>query len=619
MTRKRKSNVITGSNCQNKVDSYGSSLVSIGGNTVYQNQFMKDFESRYGPVEHSPRKKKVERRFRPSSEQVHELDVQCKEIEKLEDTAEYPSEIVEYMKQVLGILESDPSISGGLREKCLNECQGFEISLLMYDASSRLVGEIFTGYRNAAKQWFLKILQSSSEIVMQLLCMPSACRTFETLLYSLSYDEDMEIVQLLADIIIGNWWQLISDKNACYFIRSLTYHLIGVKRKKMSRKGSFPDKDIYSLDLSKINPIAKEIFKRIASVALDYISMKDLLDEESVSLVLQDVVECNSVFRTEHLQNFIEAGCKDSMLILQQWKGKQASHLWEIIVQKTNEDLRQKLYHSVLNSKLFDLSIHGFANFPVQKYIMSAKSDELIADISDELMNHFEDICASCKWGVIIALVNKACNRIEVNVVKMLRSYFKCGSKSARLTFVPNVFTLNTEALSDFNDTRTFDVSKGQLYGSLILQELVQFEHNKTVVLSLKSLSSTTILELAGNQKGSFLLQAVFRSSTILRADKELLAEPLKFSSYNLLSTKFRLQQKWYEVLSGNVSSHIFDVLWDCLYSTQEKEKLMDALSRTTLKSTRTLRLMCTKLDLRGFREQRKKWLENAKTVKPKK
>lgn len=59
-----------------------------------------------------------------------------------------------------------------------------------------------------------------------------------------------------------------------------------------------------------------------------------MLDNESVSLVLQDVVECDSVFQTGYVRKFVEAACRDPVSVLKQWKGKSASHLWDIVVQK---------------------------------------------------------------------------------------------------------------------------------------------------------------------------------------------------------------------------------------------------------------------------------------------
>ncbi|VBB25417.1 unnamed protein product [Acanthocheilonema viteae] len=507
---------------------------------VWSSEFTKDFDKRYGRTEYDKKWKKKnssQRWTRTSETDFYERNKLTANAENFEHSMEYPSELIEYMKQIACIIKDDPVVSGDLQRKCLEECRGSEISLCKYSTSCFLIDEIFNGYHDAAKQWMIEIMQSGKETSLQLICMPWACHTLECLLSSLSNVLD-----------------------------------------------------------TKVNQAAKKSFGKIASVALNYSLVNALLNNESVSLVLQDVVECDSVVQTGYLRRFVKAACRDPDSVLKQWKGKQASHLWDIIVQKADEDLRQILYHSVLEGKLFYLSLHMFANFPVQKYMLSVKSNELIINVFDELMSHFMDICAEFKWGIIVALVQMAHNKNEVAIVKKLRNYFGCRSRSARPAFVPCVFTLACRTSEQFMGT--FDVVKGQLYGSLILQELINYEHNKTVIMSIKSLTDTTILELARDKKGSFLLQALFKSSTVSRTDKELIAKPLKL--------------KWHEVITNNVSNYVFDVLWaNNLYDIMEKEKLMDELSKAVIGNhCKMLRLMCTKLNLRKFREQRKKWLK---------
>ncbi|EFO24560.2 hypothetical protein LOAG_03927 [Loa loa] len=594
MTRKRRSADVSG-NCWG-----GRASDALDGEVgnIWSNEYMKDFNKRYGHFEYDVKYKgrKLDQRFSiPSFYEKNELAI---ETEELEHSMEYPSELIEYMKQVACIIRNDPSVLGDLQRKCLEECQNSEISLCKFSTSCFLIDEIFNGCRDAARQWMFKIVQSRKEISLQLLCTPWACHTLETLLSSLSNILDIEIIVHWVDLVLENWIQLISDRNATHFIRTLAYHLVGLKKKRSEKMGKCLAKDVLSKKV-QINQAAKENFERLASVALDYASVNVMLDNESVSLVLQDVVECDTVYQTGYLRKFVEAACRCPDSVLKQWKGKQASHLWDVIVQKVDEDLRRILYHSVLQGRLFDLSLHMFANFPMQKYILSVRSNELIVNIFDELMDHFTDICVKSKWPVITALVQMARNRDEVAIVKKLRNYFRCRSISARPAFVPCIFTLTCQTSAQFMGT--FDVVKGQLHGSLILQELINYEHNKMVVMSMKSLAGTTILEMAQNKKGSFLLQTLFKSTTVSRTDKELIARPLKL--------------KWHEVITNNVSSHVFDVLWiNDLYNIAEKEALMNALSRAVIENhCKTLRLICMKLNLRKFKEQRMEWLKDAK------
>lgn len=106
------------------------------------------------------------------------------------------------MKQVIFenfdcyLIELEPKVHifvGDLQRKCLEECQGSEISLCKYSTSCLLIDEIFNGCRDASKQWMFKIMQSRKEISLQLLCMPWACHTLESFLSSLSNVLDAEV------------------------------------------------------------------------------------------------------------------------------------------------------------------------------------------------------------------------------------------------------------------------------------------------------------------------------------------------------------------------------------------------------------------------------------------
>lgn len=74
------------------------------------------------------------------------------------------------------------------------------------------------------------------------------------------------------DLVLENWIQLISDRNATHFIRTVTYHLVGLRRKRSIEPEKCLTEDVSSKKV-QINQAAKEHFGRIASVALDYASV----------------------------------------------------------------------------------------------------------------------------------------------------------------------------------------------------------------------------------------------------------------------------------------------------------------------------------------------------------
>lgn len=66
-----------------------------------------------------------------------------------------------------------------------------------------------------------------------------------------------------------------------------------------------------------------------------------------------------------------------------------------------------------------------------------------VADVFDEMIECFWDICTERKWGIIISLIRMAQNKNETLIVKKLRRYFSCNSASTRSAFVRSIFTLD--------------------------------------------------------------------------------------------------------------------------------------------------------------------------------
>ncbi|EJW77707.1 hypothetical protein WUBG_11385, partial [Wuchereria bancrofti] len=184
MTRKRKSVSVV----ENCYWGCGPNAPIKAVDSNWSSEFMENFNQRYGHIDYVEKWKKenLDQRFSTAEtdyREEHELAVDTK---NFEHNMEYPSELVEYMKQVACIIRDDPSLSGDLQRKCLEECQGSEISLCRYSMPCFLIDEIFNGSRDAARQWMFKIMQLGKDTSLKLLYMPWSCRTLETLLSSLS-------------------------------------------------------------------------------------------------------------------------------------------------------------------------------------------------------------------------------------------------------------------------------------------------------------------------------------------------------------------------------------------------------------------------------------------------
>ncbi|VDK59119.1 unnamed protein product [Anisakis simplex] len=441
----------------------------------------------------------------------------------------------------------------------MEECEGMEIELCTYESSSRLIEKIFKDSRKGACKWLESFMKIKKVTQLEILCSGCACRCLETLLFALSTSSDIQIIDQLSDLIVDCWSELVVNQNASHFIRSFTRHLIGLPKLDLSNSKTTalvrnPDlKHSSNLDeMSSILPSEwlhdekalrkqfnqfnstvglKTIFTKIINLALDYNLMKDCINREAVSLLMQELIEYDWFARTSKTTEMILKCLGDSEgSVLLQWQGKQSSRVWEVLVKRTSEDARQSLYSSVLNGKLLELSLHSFANFVVGAFISSAKSEELIIDVFDELVNNLDQICEGEKWSVLKGLI-KASSRYpeyQAALLKNLRSQFGSAQKSTRNAFLPNILTLNNAEMSEDETGKVkFNVENGTLHGSLMLQNLITLKHNKTLLFSFLSLSDETILQMTYNPKGSRVIQAFLQSKHIDDTNKLQLANLL--------------------------------------------------------------------------------------------
>uniref|UniRef100_A0A915BYU6 MI domain-containing protein n=1 Tax=Parascaris univalens TaxID=6257 RepID=A0A915BYU6_PARUN len=363
------------------------------------NDFKSEFERKYGYEKrqmHRTNDRKDEKR-----EGEHEIE------ETNESMKTFPNELVSYLQKCTSSIEEDPDEMGEtIREKCLEECSGMEMELCFYESSSRLIEKIFKGSRKGACRWIETFLKLKKTRQFEALCTGCACRCLETLIFALSTSLDVQMIEQLTDLIVDGWNDLVVDTNASRFIRSLIRVILELPKLVYNSSKSIGGQlDLFPKEWSnkeeQKRKKAKESlrnlqmrrnFEKIINLALDYNSMHDFMDMEAVSLLMQEIIEYDYFLKTAKINEFLTRSLEYPMSVLKQWKGRQSSRVWQVIVKRVNEDGRQSLYHSILNGKLLELALDNCANFVAQDFIASADSEELAADIFDELLDSLIDI-----------------------------------------------------------------------------------------------------------------------------------------------------------------------------------------------------------------------------------
>lgn len=101
------------------------------------------------------------------------------------------------------------------------------------------------------------------------------------------------------------------------------------------------------------------------------------MSRPTISLLMQDIIELENYIKSGKVVEFVMKSIEDPDFIEASFKGRESSRVWEKIIITINDDLRETLYNS-LSNKVSELSTHVYANFPIQKLVCLAKSDEMV-------------------------------------------------------------------------------------------------------------------------------------------------------------------------------------------------------------------------------------------------
>lgn len=101
------------------------------------------------------------------------------------------------------------------------------------------------------------------------------------------------------------------------------------------------------------------------------------MSRPTISLLMQDIIELETYAKSGKATEFVMKALEESDFIEASFKGRETSRIWDKIITSIDDDLRETLYNS-LSGKISKLAMHVYANFPVQKLISLAKSDEMV-------------------------------------------------------------------------------------------------------------------------------------------------------------------------------------------------------------------------------------------------
>uniref|UniRef100_A0A8C9QN45 NOP9 nucleolar protein n=1 Tax=Spermophilus dauricus TaxID=99837 RepID=A0A8C9QN45_SPEDA len=243
-----------------------------------------------------------------------------------------------------------------------------------------------------------------------------------------------------------------------------------------------------------------------------------------------------------------------------------SSRLLEQVLLVLEPPRLQSLFEDHFQGQLQTLAAHPIANFPLQRFLDSISTPELLSPVFEELSPALEAVLAQGHPGVVIALVG-ACRRVgayQAQVLQLLLEAFHCAEPSSRqVACVPLFATLTAyEVYYELTEEEGAVPSEHQVeiatartlgevtvLGSLLLQHLLHFSAPGLILRSLGSLTGPQLLALAQSPAGSHILDAILSSPSVTHKQRRRVLKALKGQYVSLACSRH--------------GSRVLDAIWN--------------------------------------------------------
>ncbi|KAG4305952.1 hypothetical protein PORY_000862 [Pneumocystis oryctolagi] len=303
-------------------------------------------------------------------------------------------------------------------------------------------------------------------------------------------------------------------------------------------------------------------------------SRKQILLEKLVFGDFQEnSFDMNSIKKTES-DSFIETLLRDQV----------GSHIFESIVEFSSKELLEKLYNIYFKNKIFRISKHPIGNYVLQKFIEKNKNYQILNEIFEEIIIHFEELIDIGHTGILISLIN-SCSQDPLNSNRFIKVLKKCFTNSETET-INNIFPLilNLDPRNKNNSLESYKkilnddnniIDHIKIQGAYLIKSFFRlpYEIYYFLIESLIFQDKKIILYYATNKIGSSVLETVLRLPALTLSDKRKLLNNF-FESYSVLSCD----------PSG---SHIVDA---CLYTSIGLNNYRERIADELLKSSEIIR-----------------------------
>nr|CAI5862467.1 unnamed protein product [Callosobruchus analis] len=280
-----------------------------------------------------------------------------------------------------------------------------------------------------------------------------------------------------------------------------------------------------------------------------------------------------------------------------------------MLLETSIEVCSKKMFHSIYKNyfagRLCRLAVTRNTNFAVQKLIQHCSEKEQYEEIFGELADNFKDIIEAGHTGIILALAKscKSLSTLQGSFAQNLMKALDCWEpEEQQQSFILCLSRFATFKKSVEQPAANIHKEKLNLHGTLIVQQLLNFNKPIKLVNSILSLETTELKNLFCNTMGSHIADSYMKGEFVGDKSREKLVRKLLGTYQKLASTKY--------------GSRSFEALWN---GTHLKLKLMimEELSKKDASWTNTQfgQIIANKVNLALFKRSREDWKNSLNKV----
>ncbi|GFN95952.1 nucleolar protein 9-like [Plakobranchus ocellatus] len=285
------------------------------------------------------------------------------------------------------------------------------------------------------------------------------------------------------------------------------------------------------------------------------------------------------------------------------------SYLVELLLSLASESQLQELYNKLFKKRIIYFAVHPIANYILQKMLSCVRQSDMMEELLTDIKPYLEDILAVNHIGIVTKLA-EACRRTNTgqeDFLKALMGAFHCLEPEDRQKKVaPLLASLQTYEVFFNPGQNQAETKEGEkpassmpllkavnIHGSLMLQQLLQFQRTQQVASSLVGLTTPELVSLCCDRCGSHIVDI----RTVLEKNKVAFLK--------------KLQGSYINIACNRNGSRCLENVWNASALKQKIHIAEDlAKNQERLEGDQWGRFLYRNFALFKFSQRRKEWMD---------